>query len=153
MFSRLGLKPARALGTKPDTVSGRVSITRTWSLLVPGSFERTLEHGQLSFSRRGMTVAVTAYANPDPFEDTLLDRFVEAAPRGAIRVARTERGDGSRWLTYETREATFGGMARLTVVHAHAALGRDYVGLEIGTKDRVGLGSSYGVVASCRRDP
>lgn len=134
---------------------GRVAVTRTWSITLPGEFRRTLEHGILRFSKRRVEVRVTAYANPHPTPQAMLDSLAAAVPAEASFVKRSEHDDGSSWLIYEARESA-GSIAGIrmgsrTVLCAHGVQGPEYVGLEVSVRDRAGLGDAYAIVASCGR--
>ena len=139
---------------QPDRVTGRVAITRTWSLTLPSEFDRSMEHGLLRFSKRSLEVRVTAHANPDPGV-ALLDRLAESVPSDASFVKRSVRDDGSSWLIYEARESAGSivgiSIGRRTLLTAHCVHGAEYVALEISARDRAGLGDGYAIVTSCRR--
>lgn len=140
---------------QPDRVTGRVAITRTWSLTLPGEFDRSMEHGLLRFSKRSLEVRVTAHANPDPSAAAMLDRLAESTPSDANFVKRSVRADGSSWLTYEARESAGSivgiSIGRRTLLSAHGVHGAEYVALEISARDRAGLGDGYAIVTSCGR--
>ena len=90
----------------PDypVVSGDYQLTGDWSLLLPESFNRRIEDGQLVLWRPQLTFRIIAWGNDH--NTSAESRLVSIMDAASLQRAheQVERGDGLIRLTYELTE-------------------------------------------------
>jgi hypothetical protein len=110
----------------PDfpVVEGRYRLTESWTLALPGKFNRRIEDGQMVIWRPGFTIWITVWGNDAGKTPQQLCDYVRSDPNPASFDGKTIDHRAIVWHSYRLRETAEQGRAAGLYAFAFAAEGQ-----------------------------